>query len=52
VKSGRRRRSGFEAVQSDENQGVKKPQPAQDHSQVVIGAEPVGIFVFKTIPSL
>ena len=34
----RRRCSGFEAEQSDENQGVKKPQPAQDHSQVVTGA--------------
>lgn len=34
----RRRRSGFGVEQSDENQGVKKPQLAQDHPQIVAGA--------------
>jgi hypothetical protein len=38
MRSRRRRRSGIEAKQSDENQGVKKPQLAQDHPQVVAGA--------------
>jgi putative transposase len=38
-KSSRRRlRSGFEAKQSEQNQGVKKPQLAQDHPHVVAGA--------------
>ena len=38
MKLHRRRRSGLEAEQSDENQGVKEPQLAQDHPQVVGGA--------------
>jgi len=38
MNSGCRRRSGFEAKQSDENQSIKKPQLAHDHSQVVTGA--------------
>jgi len=33
-----RRRSNLEAKQSGESQGIKKPQPVQDHPQVVAGA--------------